>query len=24
MNPDDTPPLYTFKVEEATIKEHEL
>jgi formate hydrogenlyase subunit 6/NADH:ubiquinone oxidoreductase subunit I len=24
MNPDDTPPLYTFKIEEATIKEHEL
>lgn len=24
MNPDDTPPMYTFKVEEATIEEHKL
>lgn len=24
INPDDLPPMYTFKVEEANIKEHEL
>lgn len=24
INPEDTPPMYTFKVEEAKIKEHEL
>lgn len=24
INPDDLPPMYTFKVEEAKIKEHEL
>jgi formate dehydrogenase subunit beta len=24
INPEDTPPMYTFKVEEATIEEHKL
>lgn len=24
INPEDKPPLYTFKVEEATIKEHKI
>lgn len=24
VNPEDKPPMYTFKVEEATIKEHKL
>lgn len=24
INPEDTPPMYTFKVEEVKIKEHEL
>ncbi len=24
LNPDDTPPMYTFQVEEANIEEHEL
>jgi ferredoxin len=24
INPEDTPPMYTFRVEEAKIKEHEL
>jgi ferredoxin len=24
LNPDDIPPMYTFKVEEAKIEEHEL
>jgi len=24
VNPEDKPPMYTFKVEEANIEEHEL